>query len=51
MPKLKNQLPKLCKMGNYAIVNSQKKKTVLGNPLSFERVESFAKADCAGNTD
>jgi len=43
MPKLKNQLPKMCKMGNYAVVNYQKKKTVLGRWGSPEAKQSYAR--------
>ena len=43
MPKLKNQLPKLCKMGNYAVVNFQKKKTVLGKWDTSEARQAYAR--------
>jgi len=43
MPKLKNKLPKLCKMGKYAVVNYQRKKTVLGQWGTPEAKQAYAR--------
>ena len=43
MPKLKNRPPKLCKMGNYAVVRFQNKKTVLGRWGSDEAKQAYAR--------
>jgi len=43
MPKLKNRLPKLCKMGNYAVVNYLRKKTVLGKWGTPEANQEYAR--------
>ena len=43
MPKLKNQLPKMCKMGVYAVVNYQGKKPVLGKWGTPEAKQAYAR--------
>ena len=43
MPTLKNRLPKMCKMGKYAVVNYQRRKTVLGKWGTPEAKTAYAR--------
>ena len=43
MPTLKNRLPKMCKMGKYAVVNYQRRKTVLGKWGTPEAKTAYAQ--------
>ena len=43
MPTLKHRLPKMCKMGKYAVVNYQRRKTVLGKWGTPEAKQAYAR--------
>ena len=51
MPTLKNRLPKMCKMGKYAVVNYQRQKKVLGKWGSPEAKQAYARFIAAIQND